>query len=101
MGALFIARLGDTVGRIKMIRISLVTTTIIFGLLFSYPKSMILTYILIFLSGFFSTIRTNVGLLYGLETIREKYKNTVGSLYNVFDGVTMLIFAIYFVAISN
>jgi MFS family permease len=69
LGGIFLARLGDVVGRIKMLRIGLSTTVLFYGIMIFLSRSLILNYFLLFGVGLFSCFRLNISFIYGQEII--------------------------------
>lgn len=101
IGSTVLARFGDLVGRIQMLRIGLFFSVLLYAALVFYSRSLVMHYILIFGIGFFSCLRLNLGFIYGQEIVNSKHANVIGSLNNVIDGFTMIVASIYFKYISK
>jgi MFS family permease len=101
IGTAILARFGDTVGRISMMRLGMFCTIIIYSMMVFFSRTLEFTYLLIFGIGVFSCFRLNLGFIYGQEIVKSKHGNVVGSMNNVIDGCTMIITSIYFKFISN
>jgi MFS family permease len=101
IGGLFLANLGDKVGRIKMLRAGLTLTIVFYGVIIHVSNSLTLNCIMIFGVGLFSCFRLNISFIYGMEIIQFSKKNIIGSLYNFFDALTMIAVAFYFKYISK
>jgi MFS family permease len=101
IGSTFLSRLGDTIGRIHMLRLGLSVTVFCYGTIIFYAKTLTLNYILIFCVGVFSCFRLNIGFIYGQEIIRKGHANVIGSLYNTLDAMTMIFTTLYYLYISR
>jgi Na+/melibiose symporter-like transporter len=64
-GTTILARLGDTVGRILMMRVGMLLTIILYAMMVFLSRHLLLTYILIFGIGMLSCFRLNLGFIYG------------------------------------
>ena len=65
LGNLFLSSLGDTVGRIIMMRIGLSLSIVIYTLVLFISKSMMLNYLLLTMFGALTCFRVSVSFLYG------------------------------------
>lgn len=101
LGSCTLANLGDTVGRIRILRIVLTLNSLLLGLLLYASKNIYFHYILMFGYGVISNLRVNLGFLYGQEICVRSQKNMLGSLYNACDAASMFWIAIYFKFISK
>lgn len=101
IGSTFLSRLGDTIGRIKMLRISLLLSLILYACLIYISRHLYTHYAFIFGIGMLSCLRLNLGFLYAQEIVSNRHVNFVGSMNNVLDGFTMIIAALYFSYISK
>lgn len=73
LGNLFLSSLGDTVGRIIMMRIGLSLSIILYTIILFISKSMLLNYFLMIAFGSLTCFRVSVSYLYGQEIIEPKY----------------------------
>eukprot|EP00347_Sterkiella_histriomuscorum_P023726 403333595 len=80
-GNLFLSRLGDTIGRISMIRVGISLSMIIYVLFLFLSTSIVINYFLMFLFGSLTSLRVSVSYLYGQEIVKSKHSNMIGSLY--------------------
>lgn len=64
-GNLFLSRLGDTIGRIPMIRFGVTLSLIIYALFLFVSSSLILNYFLMFAFGSLTSLRVSISYLYG------------------------------------
>ena len=101
VGIFFLAKRGDVIGRIPMMRFGLTCSAVIYLSIVLITFPLEIHYFLIFAYGFFANIRTNISYLYGQETILEKHQTMMGTLLNCFDSCTMVIVALYFSRISQ
>jgi len=65
LGTTLLARYGDIIGRIKMIRIGITFTVAVYAAILIYTKVIVMNYAFLFILGFFSNVRINLGYLYG------------------------------------
>lgn len=101
LGNLFISGLGDSMGRIAVMRIGLVITAATYFLFMFVSRSLILDYILLTLFGSMQCWRENVAFLYSQEITAAKYQTIVGSGFNVFDSSTLIVVALYYWYVSK
>jgi predicted MFS family arabinose efflux permease len=73
LGTTLLARYGDIVGRIPMLRIALTCSVIIYGMIIFISRWSIFTYALLFLFGIFANLRVNLGFIYGQETVKSNH----------------------------
>jgi MFS family permease len=79
-GMVSLSHLGDTIGRIKLLRFSLiVTVACYFAITFLIQDSKYLV-IPIFIAGLFSCWRVNLSYIYVQEMVETKYKSLVGTI---------------------
>ena len=69
VGIFFLAKRGDTIGRIKMLRFGLITSTILYFFIDFVSQQLYFHYVLIFIYGFLANIRTNICFIYSQETV--------------------------------
>ncbi|CDW80967.1 organic cation [Stylonychia lemnae] len=100
-GNLFLSRLGDTVGRILMVRIGISLSLLLYAVILFVSTSLLLNYALVFLFGCLTSFRVGISYLYGQEIVRAKHSNMIGSLYNIFDSITMIMASLYYKYISD
>lgn len=65
VGTIFLAKYGDIIGRIKVLRVGLAFSLMIYGIVIFISRNAILTYMLLFFFGVFANIRVNLGFIYG------------------------------------
>jgi MFS family permease len=65
VGTTTLAKYGDIIGRIWMIKIGLLVSTIAYALVIFVSRSVAFNYLLIFIFGMFSNVRVNIAFLYG------------------------------------
>lgn len=65
LGNLFLSSYGDTKGRVKMIRIALSLSVIVYILVLFVSTSLYLNYFLLFIFGALSCLRVSTAYLYG------------------------------------
>ena len=99
----FIVKLGDTVGRITILRLSNNCGLIIFGLIIFVSHNIYLTYFLYFMFGFFNNVRVSLAFIYGQEIVdpHSKYSYMFSSMYNIVDAFIMIVASLYFMYISK
>lgn len=101
LGNLFLSRLGDLYGRIRMIRIGISSSLVLYTMFLFLPTPIIIKYLILLAFGTLTCFRVSIAYLYGQEITPQKYSNTVGSIYNVFDSMTMIIASVYYKYISK
>ena len=90
LGSTTLSKYGDTMGRIKLIRIGFVVSVILFATLIYTMSNILIAYLLLFLLGYLSCIRLNFSFIYGSEIIKTTHSTIICSFYNFFDGFTMI-----------
>lgn len=101
LGSSTISKYGDTIGRIKLLRIGFTLSVIFYSLLIYSIKHKLVVYLLMFLLGYLSCIRLNFSFIYGSEIIKTTHSSVICSFYNAFDGLTMIQASLYFKYISK
>ena len=71
VGNIILAKYGDTIGRVKLLRVSLVLSLICYGSILYVIRNKILIYIPIFIYGFVACWCSNLAYIYGLEVIES------------------------------
>lgn len=66
-GTVSLSRLGDTVGRIPMMRVGLTVNVVIFGLMLYVSRNIYFHYALMIAIGMLSCLRVNLAFIYGQE----------------------------------
>jgi MFS family permease len=72
-GNLILAKYGDSIGRIKLLRVSLVLSMMCYGSIVYVIRNNILVYVPIFIYGLVSCWRCNLSYIYGLEIISSSF----------------------------
>ena len=73
VGIFFLAKRGDTIGRIKMMRMGLIASAIIYFFIDFVSKELYFHYFLIFIYGLLANIRTNISFIYSQETVVHEH----------------------------
>ena len=71
IGNTLLAEYGDTIGRIKLMKIGQSFTVLSYALIVFLFRSHYLIYTLFFIIGLFSSWRLSLGFIYGTEIIKE------------------------------
>lgn len=69
-----------------MLKVGLVTSTILVGIMMFLSTSMILNYFIMFIIGVLSTARLSITIIYVMECCRASFENSIGSGFNFADG---------------
>ena len=101
IGNIFLAKYGDTIGRIPMIRLGQGITLASYLIIVYFTRSLTVIYALIFIIGLLSCWRLSLAYIYGLEIISEQNQNIGGSFFNLFDATVMIWSSIFFMFVSN
>lgn len=96
-----LSKYGDTMGRIKLIRIGFTLSVILYAIMIYVIHYKVALYFILFLLGILACIRLNFSFIYGSEIIKTTHSTVICSFYNFFDGLTMMQASIYFKYISN
>ena len=100
-GNLFLSRLGDTVGRIQTMRIGVSLSLLLYTFFLFVSTNIYVNYVLMLLFGSLTSFRVSISYLYGQEIVKASHSNFIGSLYNIFDSLSMIIASLYYKFISN
>jgi hypothetical protein len=68
-----IVKYGDTVGRMPIIRVTHNLSLVIYALIIFISRNNYVSYVLFFILGFLSNVRTNLAFIYGQEIVAQKY----------------------------
>ena len=101
IGSIIFGPFGDLFGRIPVLRFGLGLSILIFAFNIYYQFSLVQTYVCFFGLGLLSSVRLNLGFIYGAEVLKEKQANVIGSLALSIDSFTMIIASIFFMYISK
>ena len=97
---LWMPRLGDIYGRKWLIAcVNLICLGLFLGVLFAPSIYFLAT--IIFLWGFFNSIRTNVNYVYMMELMPTKNQSFVGTFWNCFEGMINLAATFYLMKVST
>ena len=101
LGMIFLSHLGDSIGRIRLLRISLTATFLCyFSMTFWIHDSKTLL-VPMFFAGLFSCWRTNLAFIYAQEIFQTKFKSLVGTIYMVNDVLTIVWATIFYKYVSK
>jgi MFS family permease len=100
-GNVILAHLGDSIGRIQLMRLSQAVTLVSYVTIVFLTRDPLVLYGPIFLIGLVSCWRCSLSYIYGQEIINSKFQNIVGSMYQVCDCSTLLISTIFYMKVSN
>lgn len=100
-GNVFLAKYGDVLGRIQLLRYSLVLSLICYGSIVFIIRNKVVLYAPIFVYGLISCWRCNLSYIYGLEVIESSKQNLIGSYFQVADSVTLLFSTIFYLFVKN
>ena len=96
-GTPLLAHMGDKYGRLYMLKRVIGASMVIMALMLIIGRSNLwISYTLIFCNGFVSNVRASLSFLYGQEIIHRRDSSLFGSLYNIVDAMTMILFTLYF-----
>jgi MFS family permease len=95
-GNVILAHLGDSIGRIQLMRLSQAVTLVSYVTIVFLTRDPLVLYGPIFLIGLVSCWRCSLSYIYGQEIINSKFQNIVGSMYQVCDCSTLLISTIFY-----
>lgn len=101
LGNSSLSHMGDTYGRIRMLRVGFVLSCILYAMMIYSAHSKPLVFLLLFLLGFLSPVRLNFSFIYGSEIIKTSHSTVICSFYNFFDGLTMIQASLYYKYISR
>ena len=97
---LWMPRWGDLYGRKIPISLNNVLSFILYlGVMFA-PNVYFLGAVL-FIFGFFNSIRTNISFLYMIELMPKKQQNLIGTILNCFEGCINLFATFWFMKVST
>ncbi len=95
IGSIFIPRLGDVIGRKKVLFVSYLICNIVWlGLLLS--RNLNFTTVLLFFFGFVSVGRCAVGFIYLIELTPKRYQSFIGSLPHIGNALIGITLTVYF-----
>ena len=100
-GNLFLAKFGDSIGRIELLRYSLAMSILCYGSIIFIIRNKIILYAPIFIYGLISCWRCNLSYIYGLEVIESRFQNLIGSYFQVADSITLLFSTFFYICIIN
>ena len=93
-------RLGDVYGRKTMVTINSVVGFFLYlGVMFA-PNIYFLGAVL-FISGVFNSIRTNIGYMYMIELMPQKNRSLMGTVWNLVEGTINLIATFWLMNVST
>ena len=97
---LWMPRFGDVYGRKWLIAYNNILCLFLYlGVMFAPNVYFLAT--VIFLWGFFNSIRTNVNFLFMMELMPSKDKDFIGTFWNCFEGSINLFATFYFMKVST
>lgn len=98
-GAVFLVRLGDIIGRKKLIVAStLINSATLFGVIFS--PNIISVFSFVFIYGLTCGPR-NLSYVYALELTSSDYESLYSTISMLFDSTAMLVLGIYFYFVKS
>lgn len=101
VGMATLSSLGDSIGRIKLLRFSQSLTLLCYISITCFIQDSKYLTIPIFIAGLFSCWRTNLSYIYGQEIFSSKHKNLMGTVMLVNDVFTLLWSVIFFTSVSQ
>ena len=100
-GMMFLSQMGDSIGRIKLLRISQVATFICYFMITFVIKESQNLLLPIFITGLLSCWRTNLSYIYVQELFSSKFKKVAGTIFLVNDVMTMFYSTMFFQYVST
>ena len=95
LSLLWMPRLGDFYGRKRPFAATMVVDTVLYTALL-FTKKIDMAILIIFLAGFFTSLRLGVGFLYLMELLPSKARVAIGSAWCVSESSIMLFATLYF-----
>lgn len=97
---LWLPRFGDKFGRQKLFAIGMTLNLIAFTILLVTNDINVMTAV-IFMQGFLTSIRMNIGFLFMMEIMPRDAQTGFGTLMSIIDASTYLLATLYFFKISK